>query len=305
MTLLDQHRPVQSVPEPGRTWTSGACRALEHSFTVAAPHGRGFPEELEPVVTGLRAVGNGLTGRTCRYAVRQVADEHQPYTLFADEERLASGRQAVDLTPTLAWHINRSAVDRSLDQYVLLHASAAALAGVTVILPADEESGKSTTVAGLLRNGFDYITDEIVAMDPSTGEVTPFPKALSIDPGAWALFPECRPRHEPERWRTQWQVSADLLGARTVRGRAPAPRLIVFPKYVQGAITSLTPISKGEAVQELARMSFGFKGVAGRNLQLFGALVPRATVARLTIGQLDAAVVAVEQLISEQILEAL
>lgn len=192
-----------------------------------------------------------------------------------------------------------------MHRYVLLHASAATLAGVTVILPAEEESGKSTTVAGLIRSGFDYITDEVVAMDPWTAAVTPFPKALSIDPGAWPLFPECRPRHHAGSWRTQWQVPPPALGARTIQGTAPPPRVVVFPRYAAGARTAVQPISKGEAVHELARMSFAFRRFSGRNLHLFGALMRQATGVRLTIGELDAAVLSIERLVSERLLEAL
>lgn len=305
MTLLDEVAAVRAPRARRSSWTSGPCRALEHRFTVEAEQGDGFREELDPVVRGLRGSHRGLPEEICRYVVRAVPGTRLPHTLFVDGERLASGRRATDLTTTLTWHINSSAVERSVHRHVLIHASAATLAGVTVILPAEEESGKSTTVAGLLRQGFDYITDEVVAMDPSTGAVTPFPKALSIDPGAWPLFPECRPRHHADSWRTQWHVPPSALGARTTRGTAPPPRVVVFPRYAAGARTVVQPISKGEAVHELARMSFDFRRHAGRNLHLFGALMRQATVVRLTIGELDAAVLCIEQLVSEKLLEAL
>ena len=62
-----------------------------------------------------------------------------------------------------------------------MHASAAvpAISGVAgtgiVAFPASMNSGKSTLVAALVRAGYAYVTDETVAVDPTTLAVTPEP----------------------------------------------------------------------------------------------------------------------------------
>lgn len=285
------------------SWWSGPCRALDHDFEVLLE-----PEvaaDVAPLLEPFRVRcqhPKGL-GSTVRYEVRHGPGPGR-MSVYADDERLASGRWAVDLLGSLAWHINQSVIEQSVDRHVLLHAAAASLARVTVVLAADMESGKTTTVAGLLRNGFDYITDEAVAVDPLSGGVTPFPKTLSLDRGSWPLFAECRPA-DTDAARTQWHVAPHQLGARTVESRTGRPRVVLFPKYVPGAVTEVVPVSKAEAVHELARMTFRFELHPRRNLEVAARLVSDATVARLRIGTLEGAVRAVEELVSQRILEDL
>jgi hypothetical protein len=258
--------------------------------------------DLAPLVAPFRASAPMGVHDESRYEIRSDCDEpRQPYTLFYGGEELSRGRAARDFAQILTWHVNQSVIAASVDRYVLLHASAATRAGITVILPADMESGKTTTVAGLLRAGFEYVTDEAVAIDPATGMVTPFPKTLSLDPGSWPLFPECRPG-SAERLE-QWHVTPQQLGAQAASSGVAPPRVVVFPRYVPGSETLLLPLSKGDAVHELARMTFAFAKHPVRNLSTLKQISVNASVARLVIGSLDGAVDAIENLVSQRLLE--
>lgn len=299
MTTFARPRPCPPVP-PAWGWRSGPCVALGHRFELFSEHAGDFRSVLQPILSPLRSED----AATSRYEIRRDGDEPLPFTLYFDGTRVAGGRVAADLVGIFTWHVNRTVIERTVDSHVLLHSAAAVRGGVTVILPADQESGKTTTVAGLLRSGFDYLTDEAVALDPSSGWVTPFPKNLSLDPGSWPLFPECRPMGCPDRVR-QWQVPACSLGARVVRHPVPPPRVIVFPKYARGADTLVVPVSKAEAVHELARMSFDFPRHAARNLATLGRVSRHATVARLVIGCLSEAIDAIDAIVSEQLMEEL
>jgi hypothetical protein len=186
----------------------------------------------------------------------------------------------------------------------VLHAAAATRGGVTVVLPADQECGKSTTVAGLLREGYEYVTDEAVAIDPESSRVAPFPKTLTLDPGSWSLFPECRPGWTSEA-SPQWHVPAEWLGADRTTRAVPPPRLLVFPKYVAGSSTMSSPLSPAEAVREMARSTFEFRRHAERNLRTLAGVASRATSVRLRIGSLEEAVLTIEALVSQALLEDL
>ncbi len=307
MTLLDLPRPdTDEAPAPGRTWswTSGPHEAVNHTFRLRVEPSGDFRRVLEPLIAPFKARAELRPGPVRWYEVVRAEEGSLPYTLMCDGSLLASGKHVGDLTQMLAWHINHSVIQTALPEYVLLHAAAAVRGGVTVILPADQECGKSTTVSGLLREGFDYVTDEAVAINPVTGWITPFPKTLSLDPGSWSMFPECRPTLEFDR-TTQWQVPVHRLGARFARAAVPPPQVIVFPKYVAGSSTTLTKLSPAEAVRELAVTSFEFPQYAGRNLRTLGRVAARATNARLIIGSLEGAIRAIETLVSERLLEEL
>ena len=304
MTTLAE-RPAPPWPAPTTwAWSSGPCRALEHGFEVVV--GAGWPvEPLAPVIAPFRVRGGrGMPdGPRVRYEIR-AADRAGFVSAYADGERLATGRTTTAVLGGISWHINRSVVERSVDRYVLMHAASATLAGVTVVLAADMESGKTTTVAGLLRSGFTYVTDEAVALDPETGRVSPFGKTLSLDPGSWKLFPECSPRDE-FRPRMQWFVEPHRLGAASWAEPVAAPEIVLFPKYVAGATTEVLPVSRAEATHEMARMTFDFARHPRRNLATAARVATTATCARLRIGDLDEAVELVHELVSQRILDTL
>ena len=283
---LDEHRGV---------WLSGPCVALEHDFEVVLPLDGDFVEVLEPMLRGFMCKNASDTGRG-RYELHRVEGQHQPYELSFNGRRIASGAEGHHFTLVLSGHINRSVIASSRSRYVLMHSACVRSSGVTVILPADQECGKTTTTAGLLRRGYDYITDEAVALDPESGWVTPFPKTLSLDPGSWGLFPELRRQHQ-RPWRHQWHVPAEHLGSRTLREPVPAPTVILFPRFVAGASTELQSVSAAEAVHELCQMTFFFPEAPGRNLQTLARVAQQAKSARLVIGSLDAATDIIGQLV--------
>ncbi len=99
-------------------------------------------------------------------------------------------------------------------------------------MPGPMGAGKSTLVAALVRAGLDYLTDEVVAIDPARASSVPYPKYLSLAGGAAAAAPDavrqylgdaslvCRERPAP--------------GAAAAREPA-TPRIVVTPRYEPGA----------------------------------------------------------------------
>lgn len=295
-------------------WRSGDCAALQYAFDMTVEATPTVISVLQQVIEPFRGRqpetedGSDPERQRNHYTVRP--DDQQRWALHVGDRRLVAGRSVTDVLGMLVWHINRNVIEASTPRYVLLHAAAATRYGLTVILPADQECGKSTTVSGLLREGWDYVTDEAVAIDPQSDQLTPFPKDLSIDPGSWHLFPECRPRwdhvtSDSQRRARQWQVPPGWLGSRRAQGPVSTPRLVVFPKYVAGATTECSPITRADALRQLAQTTFDFPLQPQRNLDVLARVVARATVTRLRIGSLSEAVDAIEDLASTTYLEEL
>ncbi|HET7325913.1 MAG TPA: hypothetical protein VFJ14_01365 [Nocardioidaceae bacterium] len=283
-------------------WRSGPCAAVGHRFEITSEPLHELRSLLGPLVTPLRAQNPpSVHGH---YRIVRHRNPEVPYALYYGGMRLTLATRPESLVRFLTWHINRQMVDKSSAEHVVLHAAAATRAGITVMLPGDQEHGKTTTVAGLLREGYEYVTDEAVAIDPATLHITPFPKALSIDDGAWPLFPECRPLVGTEGLR-QWQVPAEQLGSQSMRGAVSPPTVVVFPMFVAGSTTRCSQLSRGEAVRELAQGTFHFTQRPARNLATLVDLTRGATVARLRIGSLDGAVRAIETLVSQRLMEKL
>lgn len=71
-----------------------------------------------------------------------------------------------------------------------LHAAAAVRDDQAVVLAAQRETGKTTTLAHLALHGWSYMSDETVSIGPGDELVRGFAKPLSIKPGSRPLLPE-------------------------------------------------------------------------------------------------------------------
>jgi hypothetical protein len=236
------------------------------------------------------------------YEVR--ASEDAPgYELRLGDHVETQGHHPAAFFSSLVQWINRTAVDPS---YALTsHAGGVERDGVACVLPADPESGKTTLTTGLVRAGFSYLSDEAVAFDWVTGTTEPFPKPLSIDPGSQHLFPDLRPPIEDlgiggsdDESADQRQVPPRAIRADAVGGAARAA-LLVFPKYVADASTHLEPISRAEALIEMAKSTFSFRDQSRRALDALAPVVRDAGCARLVVGDLDEACAIVAELMAQ------
>jgi hypothetical protein len=231
----------------------------------------------------------GPVGEVTTYAIVGTGPESD-FSLrlsIGGAERSAS-RFAHVILRQLFWELNR-AVIRDTTDHLLVHASAAEWNGSTLIFPAPMESGKSTLIAGLVRAGFGYVTDEAVAIHPDTLVVAPFPRALSLDPGSWSVLPDLEPSTDP-RVRSyqgeQWQVPPDAIRPGAV---APPsrPRYVITPRYEAGAVTRLESLSTVEAAYLLGENAFNFPALGSRALSVVAAVARRSECYRLVTGDLD------------------
>jgi HprK-related kinase A len=201
----------------------------------------------------------------------------------------------------LVWQINQRAVAES-GARLLLHAAAAARDESAVLLPAPSGAGKSTLVAGLVAAGFEYLTDDVCALDANGSCAVPYPKPIAIaTPAVRELFDRPgAPLITGERSRfvgeEAFLSAADLGG--TIASRAVAASLVVVPAYRAGAATRLEPLSRAEAAVLLAEQSFNFNELGGAGLFAIGELVRGCTCHRLTYSDLAAGVACISELLA-------
>jgi hypothetical protein len=139
-----------------------------------------------------------------------------------------------------------------------------------------------------------------VAVDRDTLRVHPYPKPLSIDRGAWFLFPQLEPGvvlATDAHKKDQWQVSPAAIRPDAL-GRPCSVDVIVFPRYEEGLDTSVEPLGRAEALVELAKNTFRFNVQGSVALDVLAEVVRAASCYRLTSRDLDAAVTAVTDLLS-------
>jgi hypothetical protein len=207
------------------------------------------------------------------------------YEVHLDATRLLATPAKSIALQSLLWHANRQAIDRSQES-VLVHASAAAHAGTALVLPGPMGAGKSTLVAALVRAGLDYLTDEVVAIDPGSGLVRPYPKYLSLDREHGAAPPSAAVR--AFLGDTTLVAPDDLRPGAAAREPAQ-PRLVVNPRYERGATATLTPLRPAAALAALAQHAFHVEADAPRTLEVLGALVEQSRCYELVSGDVPGA----------------
>lgn len=280
-----------------KTVRLGPYTGLGFAFTIEMPRADRLTEVVAATFAGLRAEGE--VPRTA-FAAHPAPDlPGQQWRILVDGECQAVVSDRSIALDYLTWSVNQGTIRVGSAAYTLVHAAAVSREGGAVVLAAPMESGKSTTCAGLLRRGWSYLTDEAVAVDEE-GLLTPFPKAVTIDPGAQFLFPELA-RPALADYPTKWHVPAGEFPAAIASGRVRVSALL-FPQYQADAETKLIPVTRAEAVTGLARSTFNFLDAPERNVRRLAALSRRARSARLVIGSLEQAVERIECLVESGVL---
>jgi hypothetical protein len=207
------------------------------------------------------------------------------WEVHLDGVRLLRTRAASIAFRHLLWEANQQAIARTGD-LVLLHASAVAAGERALVLPGPMGAGKSTLAAALVQAGWSYLTDEVVALNPGTGMIRPYPKYLSLGAPFAGLAPV------PAGMRTvvgdEQLVPPAAIRAGAVGGPA-RPSVVVLPRYERGAPTVLEPLTAADAFPAVAQHVFHLDRDGERVLTTVAAMVDGAPCFRLVSGELDAA----------------
>jgi hypothetical protein len=208
-------------------------------------------------------------------------------------ERIARPLPISDALTCLVTDMNVAAVASRPDK-LMLHAGAASFGGCGLLLPGASGAGKSTLTAALVSHGFAYLSDEAAAIDPVSMEIEPYPKPLTLSADSLTLLGQPETLEGPGQFK---RVVASSALAKGAVGRPVGARFIVFPSYQADATSTLTPISRAEAMVEVAACSFNFADHGGAWMPLLLRLVSGCWCGRLSIGDLEQATELVTQLV--------
>jgi len=187
--------------------------------------------------------------------------------------------------------LTSEAVTQTAD-FVSVHASAAVLDGRAVVLPAPPEHGKSTTVAALVRAGWDLLTDEAALLDLRDGLLHPFPRPIMLSDSSMAALGDLAaslPSSYEAFRHIDHHLTADDLRPGALGSPAPVS-FVVFPSYAPNGPTELVPVSRAQALMDMLRGTFNLERVGARGVATLGRVLRTADCYRLHIGALQPAV---------------
>jgi hypothetical protein len=231
------------------------------------------------------------TGDLPTYSLIRRDNEVVPFALYLDDQLLQEGASLRPLVHHLMWHINSEAIAQTRD-LLILHAAAVSWDGRGVLLPAPEDSGKTTLAAALTRTGFAYLTDEAALVDPTTSLLHPYPRALWMDAASLDAIGHkgsSVPSRSLDEPSSLHHVLPEDLRPDPVGEPCPV-RSIVVPSYRAGDHTSLEPLGRGTTLIHLLDNAFNFGRFGPRGFQVLAGIVEEADCYRLRMGDLKTAV---------------
>jgi hypothetical protein len=145
---------------------------------------------------------------------------------------------------TLAEELIFTEIVTRVSTHWLLHAAALAGPHGGVLIVGESGAGQTTLALALSRQGYQWLSDEVAAIDRTTGLLESFPRGVLIRPQTLCLLPELRERSQPwslagEETRFCWQPEIAHL-------KVPIRHVFILPTSAQTepsrvAVSHLTP----------------------------------------------------------------
>ena len=204
----------------------------------------------------------------------------------------------------LVSRVNRLSLDEDPDR-LHLHAAAVAAGEHGVLVSAPGGTGKTTLVTALVQRGWDYLTDEAVALGAGEPSITGFAKPLTIKQTGQDLFAELEGRRVAfgPSTDTSWHVPASRIGGRPIVRAVPT--LIVFlERDADGSAPNepnWAPVHPADAVVALMQESMDVTRFGERALIVVAELASRGASVQIYVGAPRETAQLVEQIV-EQIL---
>jgi hypothetical protein len=286
------------VPEHRWAHRTPNLRGLSYRFAVRADD-ESLGRLVDALLAGLRDPGDP-TPVEHWYSLTKSEGDPGTVDVRRDGDELARGQHPGDAVGWVMWDVNRAAAEAAGGSF-LLHSGAIEAGGTGVLFPGASGSGKSTLVAGLVRAGFGYLTDELAALDLASGRLTPYPKPITVKRGSFAVLSDMGPDtcrdsgHGP--WAgEEWQVAVGEGTGRRI-GRPCEVGFVVVPRYDASVETALTPLSDTEAFFALAVNAVNLIPHGSAGTRALARLAADCRCFSITVADLDEACRLVEELV--------
>lgn len=171
-----------------------------------------------------------------------------------DELHLLKGKVFMEL-------LNKGYHKKEEDWMAVMHAASICKGDKCILVPGTSGSGKSTMTALLQAHGFLVLSDDFTPVDASSGNVYPFPLAVSIKKGALpvlqSFYPELASGTEYNFAAANKIVRYLYPPKNAYPGTKAYPvKAVVFVKYQKGIKLSMEELPKDVALQGLVTESW-------------------------------------------------
>jgi hypothetical protein len=262
----------QGAERPSDPACTGSFDALGHVFAVSCDD-PGLAAVIERAFAALAVLGDPAGW----YRVRRHDDR---FDLSWGGETLVSSADCSTVLSWLQWDVNRRAV-LAADADLVLHAGCVARDGRAIVVSGASGVGKSTLVAAFVAQQCDYVTDEALPVEISTGHVRAFPRPLALDDHSLDLLPEIAPLRAPPDHATHKRLVMMKPGLDVREHPRLEVAMVLFPERDASGLTVMEPVSRGEAVVRLAGNAFNFPSHGRDAIDALARMVQGANAYRI------------------------
>jgi hypothetical protein len=183
----------------------------------------------------------------------QIQQNEVGWALVCDETLLLQADQPMALLESLLQEALRQLITPE-KKHLIFHAGGVSMANQGILLCGETAVGKSVLAAQLTAAGFDYLSDEVVALALTGNEMRGFARSIVLKQSAEFLWPEGAVKndllHLPGG--TTWLAPTYLREGCV--GETAAPRLILFPQFDPDYNFEVRPLSAAESGFQLMQL---------------------------------------------------
>jgi len=233
--------------------------------------------------------GEGASA-TVIYQINEAEANHA-WQLLRDGLLLYRGLSSARIVERLMQDVTLMLIKHCPDQ-LLFHAAGLADGDSGLILCGGSGSGKSTLAAWLIAIGFDYLTDELVAVNPDQTAMSGLARPIVLKTGSTFVWQHWLDEtafqsitHFPDG--TVW-LDPEALRPDCVCTSA-YPRLVFFPRYATGEPLATSLLSTAESAFRLMQHLINAKNLPNWGFAAIKRLVRQTTAYSLTYADVDLA----------------
>ncbi len=238
-SLVDSGHPTLSR-------TVGGCRIL---FRLGPPD---VLEAMLPLLSNFILEDDEPPSR--RPAMIEVTERDAKYLVSTGAETAMLAATLDAAIETVQTGILRH-VFNATDWQLSMHSAAVGRQSGCILIAGESGRGKTTLLARMMAEGFDYIADDLVLIVPPALAVLPIPMPLVLKRGSWAGLEADLPGLAAARIFRRagrdvkyWVPPSDRIA------RQPVPiKAIVFPRYGKGEPFVATPLSAFRAIERIMK----------------------------------------------------
>ncbi|MDB5685850.1 MAG: HprK-related kinase [Rhizorhabdus sp.] len=257
--------------------------------------------DLRRIYTGYPAPDAGIATRTARI------EPHRPWRRWIRPQVAIRGDHMLIEALPMALRHGLLAAEMAMNlqmalgerRFLLLHAAAVERNGQAIILTGESGSGKSTLAALLGEDGWRLLADEFVLIDPDTGLIHPFPRAISLknrsideltarvaDQARFGPLLKATPKGNLRHLRP----NADAIARMDEPVR---PALILFPRF--GEDPDVAGIGRAELFVRLTQGSTNYIALGERGFDTLTRLVTSVPAAMFAYPDTASGLATIEQ----------